>query len=50
MAKSAIDRKIKARVPSGAQSRQDYTSDDFDLLIASLPSIAADVEQELWHA
>lgn len=47
--KSAIDRKVKSRVPSGAQSRQDYTNDDLDYLIAALPDIAADVEQELCH-
>lgn len=47
--KSAIDRKVKARVPSGAQNRQDYTNDDLDYLIASLPDIVAEVEQELCY-
>lgn len=44
--KSGIDRNIKAQVPSGAKTREEYTGDDLDHLIAALPDIAAAVEQE----
>ena len=47
--KSAIDRRIKTIVPSGATSRKDYTADDCDYLIARLPQIVAAVEEELRH-
>lgn len=45
--KSAIDREIKNRVPSGARSRKDYTSDDCDSLMAQLPEIVEAVEEKL---
>lgn len=45
--KSAIDRRIKEVVPSGATSRKDYTSDDYDYLKAELPNIVATVEERL---
>lgn len=47
--KSAIDLRIKKQVPSGAKSRQDYTIDDCETLIAQLPQIVAEVEEELRH-
>ena len=47
--KSAIDRGIKAVVPSGAKVRDDYTVGDYDHLIAALPQIAEHVEKELCH-
>lgn len=47
--KSAIDRRIKTMVPSGATNRKDYTADDCDYLIARLPQIVAAVEEELRH-
>ena len=45
--KSAIDRRIRTMVPSGATARANYTSADFDYLIGELPAIVAAVEQEL---
>lgn len=47
-AKSAIDRRIKQLVPSGATNRGDFTGDDYDQLIEMLPEIVVHVEQELW--
>lgn len=45
--KSAIDRRIKEVVPSGATSRKDYTSDDCDYLIEQLPNLVETVEERL---
>lgn len=45
--KSAIDKQIKAMVPSGATARSDYTAEDCDNLIALLPDIVAAVEEKL---
>lgn len=45
--KSAIDRRIKQSVPSGATTRDDYTSDDYDQLMELLPEIVSQVELEL---
>ena len=45
--KSAIDRRIKTMVPSGANSRKDYTAEDCDHLIARLPEIVTAVEERL---
>ena len=47
--KSAIDVSIKSKVPSGATARQDYTTADYDYLIAELPQIVQHVEKELCH-
>lgn len=47
--KSAIDREIKKRVPSGATSRQHYTAADYDHLMAAIPDIVATVEENLRH-
>lgn len=45
--KSAIDRRIKQGVPSGATTRDDYTSEDYDQLMELLPEIVSQVELEL---
>lgn len=45
--KSAIDLEIKKRVPSGASKRSEYTIEDLDFLLRSLPSIVTTVEEGL---
>lgn len=47
--KSAIDKRIKQVVPSGAGARKDYTLDDYEYLIAHLPEIVAHAEDQLRH-
>lgn len=47
--KSAIDLRIKKVVPSGATSRNEYSTADLDYLISELPQIVKSVEEDLRH-